>query len=551
MIGALAKSIGGGVAALKVAASLAFKPIKYWIDASFRDSVTPQPGSVLYCDLWGGAEHSGIYVGNDKISNIEVDGIAQSTVRLSSPRDFTSKSWMGQQIYVSCDASGAVGDPDVASGASSHVGEQAFYGLIFKNCHAFSTRCVNYAQAQKKSASIADRLFSAVGLSDIESWESTIRKLKETAQHKLGATKWRLWDWENNPQRSPPPEPDWAAIRAQLESLPLNPQSIERIRAELAAVRAYEAEIADESIPPTVRAKLAGFSENLADIEKAYQQAENFLRQCPDAEFSYQDLKAYNNDWGALVEQIKNNPQIRELIRKLGRAYLSEEKKKKTKVPQASRSEIHGTHYSADLQRLLPSELLNLEDEHLELLFHARLLEHNLLSYELSGTLWKTKEETETQRHRTGPIVACLDTSASMSGTPLLKAKALLVAVASILKTEQRSLHVLMFGASGQLYEHAIEDPRETAGLLRFLQQGFGGGTDFETPLKRAFQIIDESKTYQKADVLMISDGDCSLSDAMISQVQARKQQLDCSVFSVLCAGQRKNDAFSDEVCSL
>ena len=551
MIGALAKSIGGGVAALKVAASLAFKPIKYWIDASFRDSVTPQPGSVLYCDLWGGAEHSGIYVGNDKISNIEVDGIAQSTVRLSSPRDFTSKSWMGQQIYVSCDASGAVGDPDVASGASSHVGEQAFYGLIFKNCHAFSTRCVNYAQAQKKSASIADRLFSAVGLSDIESWECTIRKLKETAQHKLGATKWRLWDWENNPQRSPPPEPDWAAIRAQLESLPLNPQSIERIRAELAAVRAYEAEIADESIPPTVRAKLAGFSQNLADIEKAYQQAENFLRQCPDAEFSYQDLKAYNNDWGALVEQIKNNPQIRELIRKLGRAYLSEEKKKKTKVPQASRSEIHGTHYSADLQRLLPSELLNLEDEHLELLFHARLLEHNLLSYELSGTLWKTKEETETQRHRTGPIVACLDTSASMSGTPLLKAKALLVAVASILKTEQRSLHVLMFGASGQLYEHAIEDPRETAGLLRFLQQGFGGGTDFETPLKRAFQIIDESKTYQKADVLMISDGDCSLSDAMISQVQARKQQLDCSVFSVLCAGQRKNDAFSDEVCSL
>lgn len=551
MIGALAKSIGGGVAALKVAASLAFKPIKYWIDASFRDSVTPQPGSVLYCDLWGGAEHSGIYVGNDKISNIEVDGIAQSTVRLSSPRDFTSKSWMGQQIYVSCDASGAVGDPDVASGASSHVGEQAFYGLIFKNCHAFSTRCVNYAQAQKESASIVDRLFSAVGLSDIESWESTIRKLKETAQHKLGATKWRLWDWENNTQRPPPPEPDWAAIRAQLESLPLNPQSIERIRAELAAVRDYEAEIADESIPPTVRAKLAGFSQSLADIEKAYQQAEHFLRQCPDAEFSYQDLKAYNDDWGALVEQIKNNPQIRELIRKLGRAYLSEEKKKKTKVPQASRSEIHGTHYSADLQRLLPSELLNLEDEHLELLFHARLLEHNLLSYELSGTLWKTKEETETQRHRTGPIVACLDTSASMSGTPLLKAKALLVAVASILKTEQRSLHVLMFGASGQLHEHAIEDPRETAGLLRFLQQGFGGGTDFETPLKRAFQLIDESKTYQKADVLMISDGDCSLSDAMILQVQARKQQLDCSVFSVLCAGQRKTDAFSDEVCSL
>lgn len=53
---------------------------------------------------------------------------------------------------------------------------------------------------------------------------------------------------------------------------------------------------------------------------------------------------------------------------------------------KASRSEVHGTHLSDDLMRMLPSELLNLEDEALEHLFYARLLEKRLQTYELSGT---------------------------------------------------------------------------------------------------------------------------------------------------------------------
>ena len=59
----------------------------------------------------------------------------------------------------------------------------------------------------------------------------------------------------------------------------------------------------------------------------------------------------------------------------MGRDYVSESRKKRTRIPKASRSEVHGTHLSDDLMRMLPSELLNLEDETLEHLFYARLLE--------------------------------------------------------------------------------------------------------------------------------------------------------------------------------
>ncbi|MCE1180990.1 MAG: hypothetical protein LWW81_01590, partial [Rhodocyclales bacterium] len=87
--------------------------------------------------------------------------------------------------------------------------------------------------------------------------------------------------------------------------------------------------------------------------------------------------------------------------------------------------------------------------------------------------------------------------------------------------------------------------------LLKFLQQGFGGGTDFTTPLNRALSIIEAEKTYQKADILMISDGCCHLPDKFISHLNQKKAQLDCTVYSVLCAGIRFEDAFSDEVLTI
>ena len=507
------------------------------------------PGSVLYCDLWLGVEHSGIYVDTDQISNIEVEGLAESAVRACGPEGFTSKSVLGRKIYVSCDSNGAVGHRDVAMGAASHIGERAFYGLVIKNCHQFSTRCVNYA-GEDVDLALLDYVMTMLPESTIE---PTMAALKRAARNKLGAAKWRLWDWQNEEHQAedPTPEPDWQEHADYFQRLVLDSESIARIRNELDAARTYEAEIADENIPEPILQRLARFRQTLVDISQKYEEVRGFLAACPDAQWSYADLKNVKEDFAALAAQLQGNVRIKELARKMGRDYISEAQRRRTRVPQASRSEVHGTHRSGDVMRMLPSELLYLEDETLETLFYARLLENNLLSYQLQGVTFVDGEENSQQNKRTGPVVACLDTSASVQGTPLLKAKALLLAIANILKKEERSLHLILFGAAGEMREFSLVAHNDAAGLLGFLQQGFGGGTDFETPLRRALAVIAGEKGYKKADILMISDGDCCLSPEFSAFLQHQKISLDCSVYSVLCAGVRIKDAFSDEVVVL
>ena len=538
------------IVALQVLGKIAFKPLKYFIDSTFRDKVIPVPGSALYCDLWLAVEHSGVYVGNGQISNIVVDGMAESSVCLSDAHDFTTKSVLGRKIYVSCDSHGAVGHDAVASRAASHVGERSFYGLVIKNCHQFSTRCVNHVETAAQTSSLLGRALDS--FTD-ETWEPTMAILKKAAHQKLGATKWRLWDWENDDANDKPEEkePDWDAINAQSRRLPLTPENIAHLRQQLAEAQAYEAEIDDENLPAPIRQRLRTYRQTLGDISDLCEQAKEFLAACPGAGFSYEDLKSGDEDFTALARQIAQNPQFRDLVRKMGRQHVSEEFKRQTRIPQASQSEVHGTHRSNDLMRLLPSELVNLEDDTLETLFYARLLEHNLLTYQLSGSTMTTGETTETRSMRTGPVVACLDTSGSMQGEPLLKAKALLLAVAGILKQEDRSLHVILFGASGQLRTFAMDARNDAAGLLAFLRQGFNGGTDFETPLQHALHLVETNPGYLKADVLMVSDGDCSLGEDFTAKLCAAKARLNCRVYSVLCAGQRVQDRFSDEVVVL
>lgn len=521
----------------------AIKPIKYFIDSNFRAQVQPVPGSVLYCDLMVAVEHSGIYLGDAQIADIVVDSLASadSSVQHSTAREFTSRSQLGRKIYVSCDKQDAVGHARVAKHAESRIGERRFYGLVFKNCHTFSTQCVEQSTQSHDVWSL--------GISS--TWEPTITELKRLARKKLGATRWRLWDWDGSLADNPPPEPDWQALQDHFSSLPLTPENMARIVDELAEIRDYEEEIADEPIPDAIRQRLRGLGQQLEDICTEYEKAKDFLAQCPDVALSYADLKDFPEDFSALAQALRSNASIKELARKMGRNYISEARKKQGRTPEASRSEVHGTHRSNDLMRLLPSELLNLEDEALENLFYARLLESRLHTYELSGTVLAPGDTEENMQQRTGPVVACLDTSSSMAGMPLLKAKALLLTIANLLTQERRSLHVLLFGSQGELLEFSMDDAKNSAGLLRFMRQRFGGGTDFKTPLDRALQIVAEHPAYQKADVLMISDGDCTLPDDFTKDLPARKQALNCMVYSVLCADNRVKDSFSDEVMVL
>lgn len=187
-----AVALGAGL--LKAVVHFSLKHIKYFIDSTFRDHVEPSPGSVIYCELLVLVEHSGIYVGDGNISNIVVDSLAMadSTVRISAPEDFTAKSKLGKKIYVSCDKNGAVGHALVAQVAyeKGKQKEKRFYGLVWWNCHSFSEECVRKAESRVDDESPLDFADS------LNSLDISFTSLKSAARKNLGATTWRLWDWD-------------------------------------------------------------------------------------------------------------------------------------------------------------------------------------------------------------------------------------------------------------------------------------------------------------------------------------------------------------------
>lgn len=197
---------------ISTAIYVGLKPIKSFIDSNFRPKVIPEAGSVMYCDLWLAAEHSGIYAQDGQIANIVVTGIGTSEVKWSDAHDLTSKSTLKRKVYVSSRGKHAVSDDMVAYGASKHIGEKDFYGLIIKNCHQFSSKCVDYSGKEVDFLDGAWNYLSSFASLD---WEPTIRELKRNAENKLGATKWLLWDFDGN--ADPEPESDWQVNKNYLK----------------------------------------------------------------------------------------------------------------------------------------------------------------------------------------------------------------------------------------------------------------------------------------------------------------------------------------------
>ena len=535
---------------------LAVKSLKYVIDDNFRDKVQPQPGSVLYSDLYVGAEHSGIYIGESKISNIVVDGFAEAEVKVSTPSDFTDSGKLHRKIYVSCNKEGSVGRQVVSDCAAHNIGQRSFYGLMISNCHQFSEKCVNQAQSKGNKGLLDTLIDGAFDLFSVdESWEPTMRSLKNAAKHRLGATKWLLWDWQNDKSDyggesssgsggGPATEPNINELLTNLDKTPLDQESIEVVEQASAELEAYLQEISDESIPPNEIQPLLQYKSNLQKIEEKYQESKDFIEQMGQG-LSFNQLSTINSsDFSQLAQELQSNESIKKLVKKLGRNYISPEKKET--VCKRMKSEVHGIHKSDEITRLLPSELAGFENEELEYLFYATLLEHNLLTYELSGS-----DSTVDEQKMKGPVVACLDTSGSMTGTPILKAKALLFAVNKILEPEGREMYVLLFGANNQIEELKVGGKGSTGDLLLFLSKGFNGGTDFETPLARSVEIIGKQKTFENADILMITDGHCSISDSYSKQLTKDKQRLGFTVYTVICNGSGIEDQFSDEALGI
>lgn len=545
-----------------------FKKVKYWIDDNFREKVYPIPGSVLYCDLFGIVEHSGVYENYQNVINLEVNGFASAIVKRTNFSGFTDSS-ADSRIYVSCNNKGAVGSSSVSDKASSKIGDEDFYGLIFNNCHDFCIECLKEETPKNKllneifdvqkllglatpflppiiqAAITGYKVFSSLDM------EYSVIPLKKVAKNRIGATKWRLMSTPNNPKST---EPDISRDLQEYLNLSLNEENISLVKLQNYFLQQYLEEISDEHIPRDGINKIYTIKNTLERVEKNYEQVKDFSNKT-GISFTSLELEKLNiNELNKLMSEFMNNLKIKEIVDKLGREYISSEKESvfngKYRINYNLSEEIYGIEKGNHLNRIIPSEISNLTCEELEVLFYAKYLENSLLVYELAGQEAQEEEKKENKKNK-GPVVVNLDTSGSMNGERLIKAKALLLAIKKILSKEKRDLYILLFSGQNEILELVCDDSTKESDLLSFLNNGFGGGTDFETPLNRSFKIIQENTKFKKADILMVSDGDFTMSDKYSQYIKKMKSQLHFNIYTIITDNTIKKDTFSDEIINI
>lgn len=144
-----------------------------------------------------------------------------------------------------------------------------------------------------------------------------------------------------------------------------------------------------------------------------------------------------------------------------------------------------------------------------------------------------------------GDIICCLDESSSTEGEAAAWGKAVVMTLLEIAAESRRSFALIHFAGSSSCQvdifrpgEYALEDKLYAAETF------FGGGTNFERPIREAIRLMD-TEGFEKADVVFITDGECELSDGCQQELQAAQAAYHFTVTGILLDEGRAGMDFS------
>lgn len=217
---------------------------------------------------------------------------------------------------------------------------------------------------------------------------------------------------------------------------------------------------------------------------------------------------------------------------------------------------VDGVRRSRTLARMTGGESLNLTHPVLRRLWRARFAEAQLLTYDdrareqsqrpLPQPGLQARRRASTHAGR-GPLIVCLDTSGSMRGAPENVAKACVLQALRSAHAGRRACRLVAFGGPDELLERDMAmDAEGLSSLLDLMGQSFDGGTDVQTPMERAIELV-QTTGWQEADVLIVSDGEFGVTHHTLAQLRNAKQRLALRVHGILI-GDRETVGLA-EVC--
>ena len=284
--------------------------------------------------------------------------------------------------------------------------------------------------------------------------------------------------------------------------------------------------------------------DNLAKSKPA---REILARAMEDAKEKAREVQSILRSWGdeagggepseldrALVEKVRQNQQLLEISEYLGR--LKELIRQKRKNAYAyGRGEKYALELGNNLSRTLSSEMALLAAPETVPLFLRKLQRKGLKQYARREHISKGQ----------GDIIVCLDESSSTIGPNAAWGKAIAFALLEIAEINRRDFALIHFSSGRQvkidLFEHG-RYPKER--VFEAAQHFFGGGTDFETPLDQAVDLMKE-RGWSKADLVFITDGECRVSEKFAERFAQSKTAMGFTVTGVLMDQDEPGMAFS------
>jgi uncharacterized protein with von Willebrand factor type A (vWA) domain len=120
-----------------------------------------------------------------------------------------------------------------------------------------------------------------------------------------------------------------------------------------------------------------------------------------------------------------------------------------------------------------------------------------------------------------------------MDGAPSMFAKATALALADLALADHRACRLVRFSHRINAVLDLRPKTDATRELLPFLSANVDGGTDFELPLRTARSAIENEPVFERADVVLITDGEAQLSPEFLSEWKRRAAREGLTTYAV------------------
>ena len=249
-------------------------------------------------------------------------------------------------------------------------------------------------------------------------------------------------------------------------------------------------------------------------------------------------------DKKAALLRIRGSKKLKELTDLIGRLKEVAKQDQKLKVKSGSVA-IKSVTTGKRIEDVLPSELSLLAQNATKGLFYQKYNDGTMLNYKKESTKPKGK----------GPMIVLIDVSGSMSEDRQRWSKAMAIALLEVAQDQKRNYASIIFDSAVRDVIEIYKGKMEPMKVVDIAEKFYGGGTDFEKPLEAALKLINKSE-FKEADIVMLTDGESSMSDDFIRKLKETQEDKRFSIMSVLIdiggrASTASLDSFSNKVVKI